>query len=67
MKIKTRNISHDELLASYKPLRKRPSHPNFIFRTLVRLLSIGELRKTKFSYTRENMKKLPKWACLIGI
>ena len=64
MKIKTRHISHDELLASYKPLRKRPSHPNFIFRTLVRLLSIGELRKTKFSYTRENMKKLPKGPCL---
>ena len=64
MKVKTKKISHDDLLSSYKAPRKRPPYPSFIFRTLVRLLSIGELRKTKFSYTKENMKKIPKGPCL---
>lgn len=64
MKVKTRKISHDKLLTTYKLPRKSPPHPSFLFRTLVRLLSIGELRKTKFSFALENMKKIPKGPCL---
>lgn len=64
MKVKTRKISHDKLLTTYKLPRKSPPHPSFLFRTLVRLLSIGELRKTKFSFSLENMKKIPKGPCL---
>ena len=64
MKVKTRKISHDELISSYKSPRKRPPRPSFLFRTLVRVLSIGELRKTKFSFALENMKKIPKGPCL---
>ena len=64
MKVKSRKITHEELVTSYKPPRKSPPYPWFVFRTLVRLLSIGELRKTKFTYTKENMKKIPKGPCL---
>ena len=64
MKVKTRKISHDNLLTTYKFPRKSPPYPGFLFRTLVRLLSIGELRKTHFSFALENMKKLPKGPCL---
>ena len=64
MKVKSRKITHEELMASYKPPRKSPPYPWFLFRTLVRLLSIGELRKTKFTYTKENMKRIPHGPCL---
>ena len=64
MKVKTRKISHDKLMTTYKLPRKCPPYPGFLFRTLVRILSIGELRKTRFSYTMENMKKIPKGPCL---
>lgn len=64
MKVKTKNTDFDKLIKKEKPKRKRPPYPWFIFRTLVRLLSIGELKKTKFTYELEGMDKLPKGPCL---
>ena len=64
MKVKSKRVNFDELIASGKPIKKNPPRPSFLFRTLVRILSIGELRKTKFTYELEGMKKLPKGACL---
>ncbi len=64
MKVKSKRISLEELTTAYKPPRKSPPYPWLLFRTLVRLLSVGELRRTKFSYELVNMKKLPKGPCL---
>ena len=60
MKVKSKTVNFDELIVKKKAKRKRPPYPAFIFRTLVRLLSIGELKKTGFTYQFEGMKKLPK-------
>ncbi len=60
MKVKSKSVNFDELIVKKKAKRKRPPYPAFIFRTLVRLLSIGELKKTGFTYQFEGMKKLPK-------
>ena len=64
MKVKTRKISIDKLMVEKKPKRKQPPRPSFLFRSLVRILSVGELTKTKFKYTLEGMDKLPKGLCL---
>ncbi|MBQ7374012.1 MAG: 1-acyl-sn-glycerol-3-phosphate acyltransferase [Clostridia bacterium] len=64
MKVKTVKTTFDELLQKKKPKRKRPPYPGLLFRTLVRILSVGELKKTKFTYKLEGMKKIPKGPCL---
>lgn len=65
MKVKKKVTTLDEMLSAYRPPRKSPPYPGIVFRTLVRLLSIGELKKTKFTYVKENFTKLPKEPCLI--
>ena len=65
MKVKCKNTSFDELVKKEKQPRKKPPYPWFIFRTLVRLLSVGELKKTNFTYELEGVEKLPKGPCFI--
>ena len=65
MKIKTKHVPLETALAAKKPKHKRPKKPNFIFSSLIRILSIGALFKTKFSYTKSNMGKAGKGPYLI--
>lgn len=51
MKIKTIEKSYDEVMALPRPKHKRPKRPSIFFRTLVRILSHGDLRRARFSYT----------------
>ena len=64
MKVKSKKISFDKLLVEVKPEKKKTPKPSFLFRTLVRIISIFELRKVKFRCEKVNFKKLPKQPCL---
>lgn len=57
MKIKIKNVSLEYALARPIPKRKKLKRPSFLFRTLIRLLSIGDLKATNFSYTRSRLEQ----------
>ena len=58
MKIKTKALSYDEVLALPRPERQKPHRPNLFFRTLVRAAASGDLKDAQFSFTRERMEEL---------
>ncbi len=65
MKIKIKRVSYEHV-QNLKPLkRKRLKRPSRLFKILIRLLSIFELRSTKFTYTESGMEKVKKEPCLI--
>ena len=65
MKIKVKSLSYEELLKIKKPRNKKPKRPSFILRTLIRILSIPDLLKVRFTYTSSGMKDLKNEPCLI--
>ena len=50
-----------------RPKHQKPMRPWFLLRLLIRILAIGALHKTKFTYriSREDRKRLKKEPCLI--
>ena len=65
MKIKTRNLSYDEVLKLPRLKHKKPLKPSRFLATVVRIISAPTLRKIKFSYTTERMELVGKQPCLI--
>ncbi len=60
MKIKTAVKSYAEVLSMAPEKRKPVKKPSILFRLLVRVLAIFELRKVKFSFTKHGMERLGK-------
>ena len=58
MKIKTKALSYDEVMALPRPEHKPPQKPNPLLRLGFRLASAPDLKATRFSYTTEDMEKL---------
>ena len=58
MKIKTRNLPYEEVLKLPREPRRKPARPGWFFRTLLKILSAGELKDVGFQLTREDMDKL---------
>lgn len=58
MKIKTQELSYEEVLALPAAEHKNPKKPNSALIGLVRMLSKGELKKVGFHYETEGMEKL---------
>ena len=65
MKIKTVRKSYDEVMALPRPVHRNPKKPWWLLRTLVRILSVGDLMATHFTYTYEGREDLPKGPYLI--
>ena len=66
MKIKTRNLSYEEVLALPRLKHKKPMKPSRFLATVVRVVSAPTLKKIKFSYTEERMELVgKKEPCLI--
>ncbi len=65
MKIKTKPLDYDKVINLPKPKTFRPLKPNIFFRTLIRVLSVLDLHKAKFTYTTERMDLVGKSPCLI--
>ncbi len=65
MKIKTQEKSYAQVMALPRLQHRKPRKPSRLLSTLVRLVSIPTLAKTKFSYTTENMEAVKGKPCLI--
>ena len=66
MKIKTREMSYDELLKLPRLKHKNPRKPSRLLAAVVRIVCASTLRKIKFSYTTERMELVGKrQPCLI--
>ena len=63
MKIKMKKLPLEKAMAIEPPARKKLGRPWFLFKLLIRLLSLPDLWATKFSYTSERMDKA-KGPCL---
>ncbi len=65
MKIKTREMSYEQVMALPRGKHRDPMHPNFLLRTVVRVASVLDLIPTRFHYTTEGMEKVGNQPCLI--
>ncbi len=60
MKIKTKRLSYNEVLALPKAKHKLPKKPNLFFRLLLRLVSLPDLLATRFKCRKVGMERLGK-------
>lgn len=66
MKIKTKHLSYEEVMALPRPRHRSPLKPWLLLRIVVRLLAILDLFPTKFTYKTHGMEKIGKREpCLI--
>ena len=65
MKIKTKELSYDQVLSLPMYRAKPPRKPSFLLRTVVRAVSAADLRDASFSYTVEDGLKPGERPCLI--
>ncbi len=65
MKIKTKNISYNEVMKLPREKHLPPSRPGFFFRSLVRILSGMTLRKLSFTVTKSDLGEAEQEPCLI--
>ncbi|MBR2938082.1 MAG: 1-acyl-sn-glycerol-3-phosphate acyltransferase [Oscillospiraceae bacterium] len=66
MKIKTKALSYEEVMALPRPKHRNPLKPLFLLQLVVRVLAIFDLLPTKFTYKTHGMEKIGrKEPCLI--
>ena len=65
MKIATKRMSYDDVLKLPKLRHRNPLKPQMWLATIVRMICIPTLWKTKFSYTEERMELAKNQPCLI--
>ena len=65
MKITTCQKSYKEVMALPRPKHRDPMKPSRLLGTVVRLVSLPTMLKTKFSYTTERMELVGDQPCLI--
>lgn len=66
MKITTKKLSYEKVLAKKSPKHRKPLRPFFFLQILIRILSIFDLRPTHFTYKWDDKEKLgKKEPCLI--
>ena len=66
MKIKTKTLSYDEVMALPRGKRHMPLKPLFLLQLVVRLLGIFDLMATQFTFERHGMEQIEKGEpCLI--
>lgn len=65
MKIKTKDLSYDEVMALPRPEHQKPVKPNILLSSIIRLVAIPDLLATRFTYTTERMEEVKDKPCLI--
>ncbi len=60
MKIKTKQMDYQRVMALPRPARRKPLKPNRLLQLVVRVLSFFDLKPLKFSCTSEGMDKIGK-------
>ncbi len=65
MKIKVKKLDYDKVVALPRPKHKPPKKTSLFFRTLLKIVSQGDLKDADFSYRLVGMDRLPEEPCLI--
>ena len=66
MKIKTKRLSYEEVMALPRPKHRKPMKPWLLLQLVVRVLAIFDLLPTKFTYKTHGMEQIgKKEPCLI--
>ncbi len=65
MKIATKVMAYDDVMALPRPVHKDPRMPSRLLATVVRVACLPTFWKTKFSYTTERMELVGDQPCLI--
>ncbi|MBR6634043.1 MAG: hypothetical protein IKL41_00265, partial [Clostridia bacterium] len=65
MKIKTKDLSYEKVIALPRCERIKPQKPNILLSSVIRLASIPDLLATNFSYTTQRMEEVKDKPCLI--
>ena len=65
MKIQTKEMDFDKVMAKKRYAHKKPRKINLFFRTLIRILSIFGMAGTGFTYETEGLEELKDEPCLI--
>ncbi|MEE0968041.1 MAG: 1-acyl-sn-glycerol-3-phosphate acyltransferase [Clostridia bacterium] len=65
MKIRTKKLSYDKVMALPTYKHSAPKKPSIIFRTLIRIISVFDLIAVKFTYKKIDMEKAGKGPYLI--
>ena len=65
MKIKTKDLSYEKVMALPRCGRFKPKKPNILLSSVIRLAAIPDLLATKFTYTTERMEETQGKPCLI--
>lgn len=64
MKIRTKALSYEQVMALPRPKSRKPLRPSLFFRTVLRLASQWELSRVGFTYTQSRME-LAQGPCLV--
>lgn len=66
MKIKTKRLSYEAVMALPRPKHRNPLRPMFLLQLVIRVLAIFDLLPTKFTYDTHGMERIgKKEPCLI--
>lgn len=66
MKIKTKTMTYDQVMALPRPAHKRPYKPSILLQTVIRIAGLPAIWGTKFKYHTHGMEKIgKKEPCLI--
>ena len=65
MKIRTKKLPYEQVITLPRPRHRNPMRPHFLFRALIRALSVPTLMKTRFTVRRERMEAAGDQPCLI--
>ena len=65
MKIQTKRMDYDRVMAKSRYQRKRPLKVNLFWRTLIRFLTVFGMAGTGFQYETEGLEELKDQPCLI--
>ncbi len=65
MKISTKKMSYDKVLARKRPKHRNPRRPNFFLRSAIRIFSAFDLAGVHFKYNRVRMDEMGKGPWLV--
>ena len=65
MKIKTKSLSYEEVMALPRPEHKKPCKPSKMLGAAMKIVGAGDLKQVGFSYTKKNMEKAGEGPWLI--
>lgn len=66
MKIATKQLSYDQVMAKKRPKHRKPLRPNRLLQLVIRILSVFDLAPVNFTYDTHGMEKIgKKEPCLI--